>query len=139
MKRTFVLAPDSFKESMSAKVACNAMERGIRKVFPNAKIIHVPMADGGEGTIDALVDGNGGTRIEVTVSGPLPTEKVMTYYGLLADKKTAVIEMAKANGIELLAEAKRNPMMTSTYGTGEMIQAALDQGVKQSLSESAAV
>ena len=130
MKRTFVLAPDSFKESMSAKVACNAMERGIRKVFPNAKIIHVPMADGGEGTIDALVDGNGGTRIEVTVSGPLPTEKVMTYYGLLADKKTAVIEMAKANGIELLAEEKRNPLVTSTYGTGEMIQAALDQGVK---------
>lgn len=130
MKRTFVLAPDSFKESMSAKVACNAMERGIRKVFPNAKIIHVPMADGGEGTIDALVDGNGGTRIEVTVSGPLPTEKVTTYYGLLADKKTAVIEMAKANGIELLAEEKRNPLVTSTYGTGEMIQAALDQGVK---------
>lgn len=130
MKRTFILAPDSFKESMSAKVACNAMERGIRKVFPNAKIIHVPMADGGEGTIDALVDGNGGTRIEVTVSGPLPTEKVTTYYGLLADKKTAVIEMAKANGIELLAEEKRNPLVTSTYGTGEMIQAALDQGVK---------
>ena len=130
MKRTFVLAPDSFKESMSAKVACNAMERGIRKVFPNAEIIHVPMADGGEGTIDALVDGNEGTRVEVTVSGPLPTEKVTTYYGLLADKKTAVIEMAKANGIELLAEEKRNPLVTSTYGTGEMIQAALDQGVK---------
>ncbi|MGL9727099.1 glycerate kinase family protein [Enterococcus sp. DIV0756] len=130
MKRTFVLAPDSFKESMSAKVACNAMERGIRKVFPNAEIIHVPMADGGEGTIDALVDGNEGTRVEVTVSGPLPTEKVTTYYGLLADKKTAVIEMAKANGIELLAEEKRNPLVTSTYGTGEMIQAALDQGAK---------
>lgn len=130
MKRTFVLAPDSFKESMSAKVACNAMERGIRKVFPNVEIIHVPMADGGEGTIDALVDGNEGTRVEVTVSGPLPTEKITTYYGLLADKKTAVIEMAKANGIELLAEEKRNPLVTSTYGTGEMIQAALDQGVK---------
>lgn len=130
MKRTFVLAPDSFKESMSAKVACNAMERGIRKVFPNAEIIHVPMADGGEGTIDALVDGNEGTRVKVTVSGPLTTEKVTTYYGLLADKKTAVIEMAKANGIELLAEEKRNPLVTSTYGTGEMIQAALDQGVK---------
>lgn len=130
MKRTFVLAPDSFKESMSAKVACNAMERGIRKVFPNAEINHVPMADGGEGTIDALVDGNEGTRVEVTVSGPLPTKKVTTYYGILVDKKTAVIEMAKANGIELLAEEKRNPLVTSTYGTGEMIQAALDQGVK---------
>ncbi|MGO3603729.1 MAG: glycerate kinase, partial [Enterococcus malodoratus] len=88
MKKTFVLAPDSFKESMSAKRACEAMERGIRKVLPDAEILHVPMADGGEGTVDALVDGSKGTRVEVVVSGPLPTEKVTTYYGLLADQKT---------------------------------------------------
>lgn len=131
MKKTFVLAPDSFKESMSAKRACEAMERGIRKVLPDAEILHVPMADGGEGTVDALVDGSKGTRVEVVVSGPLPTEKVTTYYGLLADKKTAVMEMAKANGIELLAERKRNPLLTSTYGTGEMIKSALDHGVEK--------
>ncbi|OTO21750.1 glycerate kinase family protein, partial [Enterococcus sp. 3H8_DIV0648] len=131
MKKTFVLAPDSFKESMSAKRACEAMERGIRKVLPDAKVVQVPMADGGEGTVDALVDGSGGTSVEVTVSGPIPTEKVRTYFGLLADRQTAVIEMAKANGIELLAEEKRNPLITSTYGTGQMIKAALDQGVKK--------
>lgn len=126
-----MLAPDSFKESMSAKKACEAMERGIRKVLPDAEAIHVPMADGGEGTVDALVDGSDGTRIEVVVSGPIPTEKVTTYYGLLADKKTAVMEMAKANGIELLAENQRNPLLTSTYGTGEMIKAALDHGAER--------
>lgn len=131
MKKTFVLAPDSFKESMGAKRACEAMERGIRKVLPDAKVVQVPMADGGEGTVDALVDGSGGTSVEVTVSGPIPTEKVRTYFGLLADKQTAVIEMAKANGIELLSEEKRNPLITSTYGTGQMIKAALDQGVKK--------
>ncbi len=131
MEKTFVLAPDSFKESMSAKKACEAMERGIHKVMPAAKIIHVPMADGGEGTVDALVDGSGGERVAIEVSGPIPTEKVATYYGLLADKKTAVMEMAKANGIELLSENKRNPLITSTYGTGEMIKAALDQGVER--------
>ena len=131
MKKTFVLAPDSFKESMSAQRACEAMERGIRKVLPDAKVVQVPMADGGEGTVDALVDGSGGTSVEVTVSGPIPTGKVRTYFGLLADRQTAVIEMAKANGIELLAEEKRNPLITSTYGTGEMIKAALDQGVKK--------
>ena len=131
MKKTFVLAPDSFKESMSAKRACEAMERGIRKVLPDAEILHVPMADGGEGTVDALVDGSKGTRVEVVVSGPLSTEKVTTYYGLLADQKTAVMEMAKANGIELLAERKRNPLLTSTYGTGEMIKSALEHGVEK--------
>lgn len=131
MKKSFVLAPDSFKESMSAKKACEAMERGIRKVLPDAEVIHIPMADGGEGTVDALVDGSDGTRQEVIVSGPFPSEKVTTYYGLLADKKTAVMEMAKANGIELVAENRRNPLLTSTYGTGEMIKDALDQGVEQ--------
>lgn len=131
MKKTFVLAPDSFKESMSAKTACEAMARGIRKVLPEAEIIQVPMADGGEGTVDALVDGSQGTRIDVEVSGPIPTEKVKTYFGIMADKKTAVMEMAKANGIELLSKEKRNPLITSTYGTGEMILAALDQGVEK--------
>lgn len=131
MKKIFVLAPDSFKESMSAPKVCEVMERGIRKVSLDAQVIQVPMADGGEGTVDALIMSNGGTRIEVEVSGPIPTEKVTTYFGVLADKKTAVIEMAKANGIDRLVKQKRNPLLTSTYGTGEMIKAALDQGVEK--------
>jgi len=129
MSKVFVLAPDSFKESMTAKEACEAMEKGIRRVFKEAKIISIPMADGGEGTVDALVDATKGQRLFVDVAGPIPTEKVRAYYGLLGDKKTAVIEMAKANGLELLSPNRRNPLVTSTYGTGELIQAALDQQV----------
>lgn len=131
MKPTFVLAPDSFKESMTAKQACEAMERGIRRVLPDAAVVQVPMADGGEGTVDALVASNNGRKIEVTVSGPLKEEKIQTYYGWLADQQTAIIEMAKANGLELLTPEQRNPLLTSTYGTGEMIKAALDQGAKK--------
>ena len=116
---------------MSAPKVCEVMERGIRKVSLDAQVFQVPMADGGEGTVDALIMSNGGTRIEVEVSGPIPTEKVTTYFGVLADKKTAVIEMAKANGIDRLVKQKRNPLLTSTYGTGEMIKAALDQGVEK--------
>ena len=131
MKKTFVVAPDSFKESMSAKEACEAMARGIKKVFTDAEIKLVPMADGGEGTVDSLVDATKGRRIEIEVSGPISQEKVTTYYGILGDHKTAVIEMAKANGIELLAKERRNPLITSTYGTGELIKAALDEGVEK--------
>ena len=85
MTKKFVLAPDSFKESMSAKEACLAMEKGILAVFKDADIQHVPMADGGEGTVDSLVDATGGTRVPVRVAGPLPDQIVETYYGLLGD------------------------------------------------------
>lgn len=131
MVKRFVVAPDSFKESMSAKEACEAMARGIRKVFKDAEISLVPMADGGEGTVDSLVDATEGRRINVEVSGPIPEEKVTAYFGVLGDNKTAVIEMAKANGIELLPKERRNPLITSTYGTGELIKAALDHGVEK--------
>ncbi|WP_159723786.1 glycerate kinase [Enterococcus sp. CSURQ0835] len=130
MTKKFVLAPDSFKESMTAKAACQAMEEGILRVFPTAEIMQVPMADGGEGTVDALVAATGGKKIPVTVAGPFPEKTITTYYGLLGDGKTAVIEMAKANGIELVAKKERDPLKTSTYGTGELIKAALDQGVE---------
>lgn len=130
MTKKFVLAPDSFKESMTAKAACQAMEEGILRVFPTAEITQVPMADGGEGTVDALVAATGGKKIPVTVASPFPEKNVTTYYGLLGDGKTAVIEMAKANGIELVAKKERDPLKTSTYGTGELIKAALDQGVE---------
>lgn len=131
MPLTFVLAPDSFKESMSAAQACQAMQRGIQNVIPDANIIHVPMADGGEGTVDALISSLKGESIACEVTGPLSEQRIQTYWGLVDASQTAVIEMAKANGIHLLKPSQRNPMLTSTYGTGEMIKQALDLDVKK--------
>ncbi|AIR11387.1 glycerate kinase [Ligilactobacillus salivarius] len=127
--KKFVLAPDSFKESMTAKEVCVAMEKGIRKVFSDAEIVHVPMADGGEGTVESLVDATNGYKEYVEVQGPLPKQKVRVYYGILGDKKTAVIEMAQASGLMLVDPKVRNPLVTTTYGTGELIKAALNKGV----------
>lgn len=127
----FVLAPDSFKESMTAEQACAAMQTGILSVMPDAQCIAVPMADGGEGTVDALIAACDGQKLEVSVSGPLRHQKINSYIGLIDEGKTAVIEMAKANGIQLLHPEQRNPMLTSTFGTGQMIQAALDAGVSK--------
>ena len=129
--KTFVLAPDSFKESMTAEQACNAMQRGIQQIFPKAKCIHVPMADGGEGTVDALVHALNGQKVFCEVQGPLPHQKIQTYFGLVDDGQTAIMEMAKANGIDLLQREERNPLLTSTFGTGQMIRYALDLGVKK--------
>jgi glycerate kinase len=128
---TFVLAPDSFKESMSAQQACNAMQRAILNVMPHVHVIAVPMADGGEGTVDALLSVFQGKKFAIAVRGPLPNQCIHTYLGLIDGGKTAVIEMAKANGIHLLTPTARNPLLTSTYGTGEMIKAALDLGVNK--------
>lgn len=127
--KKFVLAPDSFKESMTAKEVCVAMEKGIKKVFSDAEIIHVPMADGGEGTVESLVDATNGHKEYIEVQGPLPEQKVKAYYGILGDEKTAVIEMAQASGLMLVEPRDRNPLTTTTYGTGELIKAALDKGV----------
>ncbi|MBU3846522.1 MAG: glycerate kinase [Candidatus Acinetobacter avistercoris] len=129
--KTFVLAPDSFKESMTAEQACAAMQRGIEQVFSDAICIHVPMADGGEGTVDALIAALHGERVACEVTGPLPHQKVQTYFGLIDAGQTAVIEMAAANGMHLLLSEQRNPLLTSTYGTGEMIKCALDLDVSK--------
>ena len=129
--KTFVLAPDSFKESLTAEQACSAMQRGILKAMPDARCIWVPMADGGEGTVDALIAALAGQRVECEVTGPLPHQRIKTYWGVIDGGKTAVIEMAKANGIHLLESSARNPLLTTTFGTGEMIQAALDLGVSK--------
>ncbi|WKT72936.1 glycerate kinase [Acinetobacter variabilis] len=129
--KTFVLAPDSFKESMTAEQACQAMQRGILQVFPDANCITVPMADGGEGTVDALISSLKGERVTCRVTEPLASQSIGTYFGLVNAGQTVVIEMAKANGIHLLEATRRNPMLTSTYGTGEMIKQALDLGVKK--------
>lgn len=131
MTRKIVLAPDSFKESMTAKEVCIAMEKGIRNVFEDVEIVHVPMADGGEGTVDSLVDSSKGKRIDVSVMGPIPDTKVKSYFGLLGDGETAVIEMAKVNGLELLKKEERNPLITTTFGTGQVIKAALDAEIKK--------
>ncbi|WP_163124586.1 glycerate kinase [Acinetobacter portensis] len=129
--KTFVLAPDSFKESMTAEQACMAMQRGIQQVFPQAQCIHVPMADGGEGTVDALIHALSGEKVHCSVQGPLPHQTIQIYFGLVDDGQTAIMEMAKANGIDLLEKSQRNPLFTSTFGTGKMIRHALDLGVKK--------
>lgn len=128
----FVLAPDSFKESMTAKEAADAMERGIKKVFPSAKCIKVPMADGGEGTVQSLIDATSGELINVNVIGPLGNE-VEASFGLSGDGKTAIIEMASASGLHLVKKESRDPLLTTTYGTGMLIKAALDNGVNHIL------
>ena len=124
-----VIAPDSFKESLSALEAANAIERGFKLVFPNARYSKMPMADGGEGTVQSLVDATNGKIEERIVTGPLG-EPVKAFFGLMGDGKTAVIEMAAASGLHLVPVENRNPLVTSTRGTGELISAALDFGVK---------
>ena len=122
-----VLAPDSFKESMTSKEACVAMERGIKKVNSNIQCIHVPMADGGEGTMQSLVDATGGEVYSLEVVGPLGNN------GILGNGEIGVLEMASASGIHLVSLEERNPLITTTYGTGELIKACLDRGVKKLL------
>jgi glycerate kinase len=129
-EKTFVLAPDSFKESMTAKEVCIAMEQGIRKAFPTANYIHVPMADGGEGTVQSLVDASGGHIHYKEVRGPLG-QTVTAKYGILGDGQTAAIEMASASGIHLVTKETKNPLITTTYGTGELIRECLDQGINK--------
>jgi glycerate kinase len=123
-----VIAPDSYKESLTALEVATEIEAGFRAVFPDAEYIKLPMADGGEGTVAAMVAATGGTLVEMDVTGPLG-EPVKACYGLTGDEKTAIIEMAAASGLALVAPGLRNPLVTTTYGTGELIKAALDAGI----------
>ena len=125
-----VIAPDSFKGSMTALRAADAMEIGLRRVFPNVEIEKVPMADGGEGTVQSLVDATGGNIITERVFDPLGVE-IDARYGALGDGITAVVEMAAASGLTLVPPDKRNPLVTTTYGTGQLIQAALNRGCRK--------
>lgn len=127
-----VLAPDSFKESMTAKEVCEAMERGIKKVNSNIRCVHVPMADGGEGTMQSLVDATKGKVYFLKVVGPLGNE-VEAQYGILGQGEVGILEMASASGIQLVSAGQRNPLITTTYGTGQLIKACLDHGVKKLL------
>jgi glycerate kinase len=125
-----VVAPDSFKGSVSALGVANAMERGILDIFPDAQVSKVPIADGGEGTVAALVTATGGQMVYEEVSGPLG-EPVKAHWGILGDGETAVIEMAAASGLPLVPKDKRDPRVTTTYGTGQLMKAVLDKGIRK--------
>lgn len=127
-----VIAPDSFKGSVTAKEAAQLMMTGMKRVFPEADYELVPMADGGEGTVQSLVDATHGRFITTTVHDPLG-RKINAQYGLLGDHKTAVIEMAAASGMELMQQDELNPLVATTYGTGELIKSALNHNVEKIL------
>ncbi len=122
-----VVAPDSFKECLSAPQVAEAMAAGVRAAAPDGEVTCVPMADGGEGTVQALVAATGGSLHNATVTGPLG-EPVEAEFGILGDGETAVIEMAAASGLPLVPPERRDPTRTTTFGTGELIRAALDRG-----------
>ncbi len=125
-----VIAPDSFKESLSALDAALQIREGFRAVYPEADYVVLPVADGGEGTVDALVAATGGRRLACRVAGPLGDE-VEAFYGVTGDGAGAVIEMAAAAGLALAPPKARNPLVTTTYGVGQLIRAALDHGARR--------
>ncbi|OGR84597.1 MAG: hypothetical protein A2901_04880 [Elusimicrobia bacterium RIFCSPLOWO2_01_FULL_54_10] len=120
-----VIAPDSFKESLSARAACDWIAKGLRKAAPSARLIKIPLADGGEGTLEALTAG--GRGFSAATTDPLG-RKITARWGMLPDRRTAVVEMAQASGLALVPPPKRNPMLTSSRGTGIQIAQALDHG-----------
>lgn len=123
-----IIAPDSFKESLSASAVADAIERGLRRALPDAECVKLPIADGGEGTVDALINATSGQRIPVAVTGPMGTP-VNGFFGLLGEGKTAVIEVAAACGLQWVAPENRDPLFATSYGVGELIKAALDRDV----------
>ncbi|WFL66704.1 glycerate kinase [Pantoea sp. X85] len=123
-----VIAPDSYKESLSALEVASAIEAGFREIFPEAEYVKIPVADGGEGTVEAMVAATQGNIVRLTVTGPLG-KPVEAFYGLSGDERTAFIEMAAASGLELVPAAQRDPLITTSFGTGELIKDALDRGV----------
>ncbi|MGE0973404.1 glycerate kinase (plasmid) [Klebsiella sp. WOUb02] len=124
-----VIAPDSYKESLSAQDVAVQIEAGFREVFPEASYVRLPVADGGEGTVEAMVAATQGRIVGVRVTGPLG-ESVEAFWGLSGDERTAFIEMAAASGLERVPALRRNPLLTTSYGTGELIRSALDHGVR---------
>ncbi|BBH24510.1 glycerate kinase [Paenibacillus baekrokdamisoli] len=124
-----VIAPDSFKGSLTASELCAAIANGVRSVFPKADLICKPLADGGEGMVNHLVDATGGSLVSAAACDPLGRVRQATY-GVLGDGRTAVIEMAAASGLPLLKDDERQPLITTTRGTGQLILHALDQGFR---------
>ena len=126
----FVIAPDSFKGSLTAKEVGLAIQKGLTKIYPELKVELVPMADGGEGTVQALTDATKGKFVQEQVTDPLGRQ-VLASYGILGNSNTAVIEMAAASGLQFVDENTRDPLKTTTYGTGQLILSALNHGVKK--------
>ena len=122
-----LIAPDSFKESLTSIEVADYLREGFKKADKNFEITKLPLADGGEGTVKSLVAATNGEIKKKEVTDPLGN-KIEAFYGILGDEKTGVIEMAAASGLPLVPKDKRNPAQTTTYGTGELIKAALDQG-----------
>ncbi|MHA7865434.1 glycerate kinase [Flagellimonas marinaquae] len=125
----FILAPDKYKGSLTGREFCETVARGIVKVFPNAELIHRPLADGGDGTIDVVADYLNASKVSVIVKDPLFRE-IRTDYLLSDDKQTAFIEMSEASGYKLLQKSEMNCMNTTSYGTGELILDALEKGAR---------
>src|SRR5690625_3223280 len=129
--KRIVIAPDSFKESMTAKQAAEEIAKGFRDVFQERiELELIPMADGGEGTVQSLADALDGKIYKKIVTGPLG-EPVEACYAISGDQSIAIIEMAEASGLELVPQEQRNPLITTTYGTGELIKEALDHDVRK--------
>jgi glycerate kinase len=124
-----VIAPDSFKESLTAPEVAAAIEAGFREIFPEAEYVKLPMADGGEGTVAALIAATGGRLCEAVVTDPLGG-RITARYGLSGDGTTAIIETAAASGLALVPTARRNPLVTTSRGSGELIKAALGSGAR---------
>jgi len=125
-----VVAPDSFKESMSAKEVCDSIEKGLLSVSKDWEIVKVPMADGGEGTLEALIDATNGKIFNEKTLNPLG-EEITSRFGILGEKNIAIIEMASTSGLELISPEKRNPYITTTYGTGQLMLKSLEQNVEE--------
>lgn len=124
---------DSFKSCLSATIACAIIEEALRSINPGLEIVSIPMADGGEGTAQALMAARGGQWIERNVTSPLPGMIVKAGFVFFPDTKTALVEMAKANGLELLSPGQANPLKATTFGTGELIRASAEYGAKKIL------
>lgn len=130
--KKIIISPDSFKGSLTSAGVAEAIEDGIKKVFPDCKTVKTPIADGGEGTMETLVSAMGGEKVNVKVHDPL-MRLIDVEYGLVNDGKTAIIEMAAASGITLLRKHEQNPSATTTFGTGELIKDALKRGCRSFL------
>ncbi|MCD4769638.1 MAG: glycerate kinase [Bacteroidales bacterium] len=125
-----LIAPDSFKDSLSATEVCRFIESGIKKTLFNGNITSVPLSDGGEGFVQSIINATNGRLIKVKAHDPL-MRTIDAEYGILGDNETAIIEMTKASGLELLSPKERNPWITTTYGTGELIRDALNRTCKK--------
>jgi len=128
-----VVAMDTFKSSLSAVCACQIVKDTLQSIDPELRIVSIPMADGGEGTAEAMLAARGGKWIEIQAMGPLPSMQVSAGFAFFPDIKIALVEMAKASGLELLSAEQANPLKTTTFGTGQIIRAAADYGADRIL------